>query len=149
MMQMSSGIVLGALLLMPVGQVYANRLSRDPLTGLPLPAATDAGGSGSLPTEMPPGTICTSQYHGNNYELADITLDAATAWYVSTLNGFKHIQSADRNSHIFANADRSVIVVVMGSAGGAARAASYETYNPGLTENELTGFLDGKEVECR
>ena len=124
----------------------AAHITQDPLTQLPVPAMTESI-LGNSPTEMPSGMICKSQYHGNYYSLNG-TLDSAVAWYVDALKGFRHIQSADHTSHMFADAQRSLIVIVMGKAGGDANSAAYEKYEPGLSEKAMLGFIN-HSIDCR
>jgi hypothetical protein len=124
----------------------AEHLTKDALTQLPLPAFTQ-GILGNQPTEMPSATICKSRYRGNLYQLSNATLDSAVAWYVGTLKGFRHIQSADHSTHMFADAQRSIIVIVMGKTGGNAASVAYEKYEPGLSEKALVGFVN-KTLDC-
>lgn len=131
-----------------ISAVAANaaHLTRDSLTQLPLPAITGTF-LGNEPTEMPPAMICKSQYHGNSYQLSNATLDSAVSWYVGALKGFRHIQSADHSTHLFADPQRSIIVIVMGKAGGSATSVAYEKYEPGLSEKALLGFVNNS-LDC-
>jgi hypothetical protein len=124
----------------------AAHLTQDPLTQLPLPAITE-GIVGNDPTEMPPATICKSRYRGNFYSLNNATLESAVAWYVGTLKGFRHIQSADHSTHVFSDTQRSIIVIVMGKTGGNAASVAYEKYEPGLSEKTLLGIVKNS-VDC-
>jgi hypothetical protein len=125
----------------------AAHLTQDPLTQLPLPAITDNPMLGNEPTEMPTAQICKSAYRGNYYSLNRVSLDTAVAWYVGALKGFRHIQSADHSSHLFADSQRSIVVVVTGHAGGNADSVAYEKYEPGLSEKAILGFVNRK-VDC-
>jgi hypothetical protein len=125
----------------------AAHLTQDPLTHLQLPAFTDKSILGNAPVEMPSAKICKSQYRGEYYSLSDSTLESVVAWYVGSLKGFRHIQSADHSTHMFADAQRSIIVIVMGKAGGNANSVAYEKYEPGLSEKALLGFVN-KAVDC-
>jgi hypothetical protein len=133
-------------LLMCASAASAATLTQDPLTQLPLPAMT-VGMLGNAPTEMPPAAVCKSQYRGNYYELMNATLQNAVAWYVGNLKGFRHIESADHSTHVFSDAQRSLIVIVMGKAGGEAGKVAYEKYEPGLSEKTLLGIVK-KSVDC-
>jgi hypothetical protein len=124
----------------------AEHLTQDPLTQLPLPAITE-GMLGNRPAEMPPATICKSAYRANHYVLSNATLESAAAWYVGSLKGFRHIESGDHLTHVFSDAQRSVIVIVMGRADGNASSAAYEKYDPGLSEKTLLGIVR-KSVDC-
>jgi hypothetical protein len=124
----------------------AAHLTKDPLTQLPLPTITD-NAFGNDPTEMPAATICKSQFRGNFYSLSGASLDSAVSWYISTLKGFRHIQSADHAVHAFADAQRSVIVILMGKPGGAANTVAYEKYEPGLSEKTLQGIAKNS-LDC-
>jgi hypothetical protein len=124
----------------------AAQLTQDPLTQLPLPAITETI-VGNSPTEMPAAMICSSQFHGNYYSLHG-PLDGAVAWYVGALKGFRHVQSPDHSTHVFADAQRSIVVIVMGRAGGDADSAAYEKYAPGIPEKALMGFIT-HSVDCR
>jgi hypothetical protein len=125
----------------------AAHLTQDPLTQLPLPAITDTSVLGNSPTEMPSATICKSRYRGNFYSLSDAKLDSVVAWYAGALKGFRHIQSADHSNHMFADAQRSIIVIVTGHAGGNADSVAYEKYEPGLSEKALLGFVN-HSIDC-
>ncbi|HEY2683030.1 MAG TPA: hypothetical protein VGI93_05950 [Steroidobacteraceae bacterium] len=124
----------------------AAHLTQDPLTQLPLPAITDNPMVGNAPTEMPAAKICKSAFRGNFYALNNVPLDTAVAWYVGALKGFRHIQSADHSSHLFADAQRSIVVIVRG-VGGNADSVAYEKYEPGLSEKALVGFVN-KNLDC-
>ena len=102
---------------------------------------------GNAPTEMPPASVCKSKYRGNYYELMNATLENAVAWYVGNLKGFRHIESADHSTHVFSDAQRSLIVIVMGKAGGEAGKVAYEKYEPGLSEKTLLGIVK-HSVDC-
>jgi hypothetical protein len=119
----------------------AAHLTQDAVTQLPLPAITETI-LGNNPDEMPSATICKSRYRGNLYQLNNATLESAVAWYIGALKGFRHIQSADHSIHVFANAERSIIVIVMGKAGGNAASVAYEKYEPGLSEKALLGSVN-------
>ena len=121
-------------------------LTEDLLTKLPLPTITD-NAFGNDPTEMPAATICNSQFRGNFYSISGTSLDSAVSWYVGTLKGFRHIQSADHAVHAFADAQRSVIVILMGKPGGAANTVAYEKYEPGLSEKTLQGIAKNS-LDC-
>jgi hypothetical protein len=69
------------------------------------------------------------------------------SWYVEALKGFSHIQSTDHASHLFADAHRSLVVIVMGHVGGNADSVAYEKYTPGLSEKALLGFIN-KKLDC-
>jgi hypothetical protein len=124
----------------------AEHLTQDPLTQLPLPAITE-GMLGNSPSEMTPATVCKSAYRGNLYILVNATLESAVAWYAGALKGFRHIESANHLTHVFSDAQRSIIVIVMGRADGKANSAAYEKYEPGLSEKTLLGIVK-KSVDC-
>jgi hypothetical protein len=137
---------LAVVLACSVATASAAHLTMDPLTQLPLPTITD-NAFGNDPNEMPAATICNSQFRGDFYSLNGASLDSAVSWYVSTLKGFRHIQSADHAVHAFADAQRSVIVILMGKPGGAANTVAYEKYEPGLSEKTLQGIAK-KLLDC-
>jgi hypothetical protein len=137
---------LAAVLACSAATTNAAHLTNDPLTQLPLPTITDSG-FGNNPVEMPAATICKSQFRGNFYSLSGTSLDSAVSWYVGTLKGFRHIQSADHALHAFADARRSVIVILMGKPGGAANSVAYEKYQPGLSEKTLQGIAKNS-LDC-
>lgn len=123
-------------------------LPSDPLTGLPLIPASDAGkGLGNAPVQMPPGRVCTSGMQGNFYPLHGITMDAASAWYASHLSGFKKVAGSARQYAFFSNSDRTVLVIVTGHSGSTeAGSVAYERYQPGLSEKTVEGMANGKIV---
>ena len=125
----------------------AAHLTKDPLTQLPLPASTESPIGGNDPMAMPSAKICQSQYRGNYYSLSGTMLDSAIAWYVGALKGFRHIQSADHSKHMFTDAQRSLVVIVSGKAGGRADSVAYEKFEPGLPEKALLGFLT-RAIDC-
>ena len=100
-MQIISRIALAFCLALSAGAASAAQLTQDPLTQLPLPAATDKFQWGNQPNEMPSATICKSQYQGNLYSLSDAKLDTLVGWFESNLKGFKHTRSADGSTHVF------------------------------------------------
>jgi hypothetical protein len=125
----------------------AAHLKQDPLTQLPLPSITDNNILGNSPTEMPSAKICNSQFRGNHYDLSNSTLDSAVAWYAGALKDFRHIHSKDHLNHMFADAQRSLIIVVRGTADGRASAVAYEKFEPGLSEKTLLGFVNNA-LDC-
>jgi hypothetical protein len=129
-----------------LGQVKV--LTQDPLTGLPVPPATlPRPEFGNAPTTMPPGTVCKSKMQGEFYSLYDLKTSAAVAWYAAHLTGFTKTESYGRGRMqvMFANADRTVLVVVTGNSGPSgqdvdADSVAYEKYTPGLAAATIAGF---------
>ena len=123
-------------------------LPSDPLTGLPLIPATDAGkGFGNKPVQMPPGRVCASAMQGNFYPLHGITMDAASAWYASHLSGFEAVPGGARQYAFFSNSDRTILVILTGHSGSTeADSVAYERYRPGLSEKTVEGLASGKIV---
>jgi hypothetical protein len=58
-----------------------------------------------------------------------------------------HIQSEDHLTHVFADAQCSIIVIVMGKTSGNAASVAYEKYEPGLSEKTLLGMVKNS-VDC-
>ncbi len=123
-------------------------LPSDPLTGLPLIPATDAGkGLGNEPVQMPPGRVCASAMQGNFYPLHGITMDAASAWCASHLGGFKKVAGSASPYAFFSNSDRTILVIVTGHRGSTeADSVAYERYQPGLSEKTVGAMANGKIV---
>jgi hypothetical protein len=129
-------------------------LTSDPLTGLPVIPATEAGKDfGNAPTQMPEGQICKSKMKGNFYSLFDIKMDAVIAWYASHLSGFKKVQGFEsgRIQVAFYNADETILVILTGNVGAKGEntdgySVAYERYQPGLSEKTISGILQGKII---
>lgn len=123
-------------------------LPSDPLTGLPLIPATDAGkGLGNAPVQMPPGRVCASAMQGNFYSLHGATMDAASAWCDTHLSGFKKVAGSVRQYAFFSNSDRTILVIVTGHNGSTnADSVAYERYHPGLSEKAVASMANGKIV---
>ncbi len=140
----------------------AKVLTTDPSTGLPLIPASDPGTRmGNLamtynqPTEMPGSQVCKSKEQGVFYSLYKIKVDEAAAWYASHLSGFKKVEGYDshRTQIVFYNSDRTIVVIVTGSAGAEgentnAYSVAYEKYQPGLSEKTIAAMPQGN-VDCR
>jgi hypothetical protein len=138
----------------------ATHLTSDPLTGLPLIPATDPSRSGAkispemakymgnAPTPMPRARICKSAYQGNFYTTTNSTLDATVAWYTSHLTGFKKTQNAAGSTIVFANGDRTAVVIVMGKPGGDTDSVAYERYQPGLSAKTIASMTQGRSIAC-
>jgi hypothetical protein len=145
MQEMRSG-ALAVVLTFSAATTNATHPTQDPLTQLPLRAIAD-NSLGNDPTEMPAATICKSQLRGNFYSLSGASLDSAVSWYVGTLEGFRRIQSADHSVHAFADAQRSIVVILVGKADGAANTVACEKYEPGLSQRTLQG-LTHNSLDC-
>lgn len=145
-----------------VGQ--AKVLTSDPLTGLPVIPTTVTKFGGNEPTKLPDAKVCKSKMQGNlypliyymfskNYSKANATVSATVAWYASHLSGFKMARGYDasRSQDVFYNADRTILVIVTGSPGAKgentdAYGVAYERYQPGLSQETITGMTQGKIV---
>ena len=137
-------------------------LTTDPLTNLPLIAATDSGNhipgmtvAYNEPTEMPAYQICSSKFQGNFYSLYKIKVDEAVAWYASHLSGYKKFAGYDskRSQTTFYNSDRTIVVVITGTPGAQgentnAYSVSYQRYTPGLSEKTITS-ITSRQVVCQ
>ena len=100
------------------------------MTHLPLPDGTaTASAPDNTPIKMPSTKVCKSDHQANFYKLAGVKLAAAVAWYAGNLKGYSQNVSADGRIYVFSNAERSLIVIVMGDAGGDASSAAYEAFN--------------------
>lgn len=136
------------LLSLSVTAVFATRLAQDPLTHLPLPDSTaTASAPDNTPIKMPSTKVCKSDHQANFYKLAGVKLAAAVAWYAGNLKGYSQNVSADGRIYVFSNSERSLIVIVMGDAGGDASSAAYEAFQPGLSQNTVVGYTTGK-IAC-
>ena len=129
-------------------------VTNDPLTGLPLTPATDAGKHvGNQPVKMPAGQVCKSKMQGNFYTLYSIKMDAVTAWYASHLAGFKKVQGYEggRTQIAFYKPDGTIVIfltAVRGAPGENADgyAVAYERYEPGISDKTITSLTRGKIV---
>lgn len=139
-------------------------LTKDPLTGLPVIPTTVTKYGGNEPTKMPDAMVCKSKMQGNLYPLiyyifskdyskTNATVAATVAWYASHLTGFKKVDGYDsaRSQDVFYHADRTILVIVTGSPGAkgentAAYGVAYERYQPGLSQETITGMTQGKIV---
>lgn len=145
-----------------VGQ--AKVLTNDPLTGLPVIPTTVTKYGGNEPTKLPDAMVCKSKMQGNmypliyyifskNYSKANASVEATVAWYALHLTGFKtaHGYDSKRSQDVFYNADRTILVIVTGSPGAKgentdAYAVAYQRYQPGLSQQTITGLTQGKVV---
>ncbi len=132
----------------------AKTLNNDPLTGLPLIPATDAGKNiGNEPNKMPDGQVCKSKMQGTFYLLYNIKMDAATAWCAAHLAGFKKVQGYEsgRAQTAFYKSDGTIVIFLTGVPGAQgentdAYSVAYERYEPGISDKTITGFTQGKFV---
>jgi hypothetical protein len=163
---MKNAMVVVAVLLFNLANAagQARVLTNDSLTGLPVIPTTVTKYGGNEPTKLPDATVCKSKMQGNlypliyymfskNYSKASATVGATVEWYASHLTGFKmaHGYDSARSQDVFYNADRTVLVIVTGSPGAKGEDAdaygvAYERYQPGLSEQTITGLTQGTIV---
>jgi hypothetical protein len=142
----------------------AKVLTNDPLTGLPVIPTTVTKYGGNEPTKLKDATVCKSKMQGNlypliyymfskNYSNASATVAVTVAWYASHLTRFKtaHGYDSQRSQDVFYNADQTILVIVTGSPGAKgentdAYAVAYQRYQPGLSQQTITGLTQGKLV---
>jgi hypothetical protein len=132
-------------------------LNSDPLTSLPLIAATDSGKhiagmayTYNEPTKLKRAPVCKSQVQAEFYSLFNIKVDAAVAWYSSHLTGYKKVsgQSSNSSQTAFYNADGTIVVLLTGDAGtpSEAHSVTYERYQPGISEKTIAALTQGKMI---
>ena len=163
---MKDALVVAAIVVLSLANAAAQAkvLTSDPLTGLPVIPTTVTKFGGNEPTKLPDATVCKSKMQGNlypliyymfskNYSKANATVAATVAWYASHLTRFKtaHGYDSQRSQDVFYNADRTILVIVTGSPGAKgentdAYSVAYQRYQPGLSQQTITGLTQGKVV---
>jgi hypothetical protein len=131
-------------------------LTADPLTNLPLYAATDSRlHLGNEPTRLPEANVCGSKMQTDFYVVYDSKVDATLVWYGAHLPGFKktHAYAANRSQDTFYNAERTLTVSVSGSSGKADEntetySVTYSRFQPALPEKAIIG-LNQQKVICQ
>jgi hypothetical protein len=120
-------------------------LTTDPLTGLPLPPATDSPlHLGNEPTQLPESQVCKSRMQADFYSIYDSKLNTTLAWYDGHLPGFKktHAYAGNRSQDTYYKADGTTLVSVTGSPGKEGENADtysvlYARLQPGLPEKTI------------
>jgi hypothetical protein len=129
-------------------------LTTDPLTGLPLTAATDPGFQlGNAPTRLPDAMLCKSKVQTDFYSLYRTKVDAALAWYAAHLPAFKkmHGYANNRSQDYFYNADHTLVVSITGQRAEDGQnsdgySVSYLRFQPPLSEKAMVSMGTGKVV---
>ena len=126
---------------------------KEALTGLPLCPATSSKWAPADPDKMPEHQICKSQQQTYSYSLNDVKMDAALAWCVANLPGFKkaHGYVNGRAHDTFYNAEGTLAVSITGSQGKEgentpAYSIDYLKFTPGLGEGAFTSMSQGHLV---
>jgi|CZKD01.1.fsa_nt_gi hypothetical protein len=130
-------------------------LTTDPLTGLPLPPATDSRLQlGNEPTQLPESQVCKSKMQVDFYSVYDSKVNATLAWYDARLPGFKktHAYAANRSQDTYYKTDGTVLVSVTGSPGKEGEnmdtySVLYARLQPGLPEKTIVA-LNQQRVVC-
>jgi hypothetical protein len=130
-------------------------LTSDPLTGLPLYAATDSRlHLGNEPTVLPESTVCKSKMQADFYSIYDSKVDVTVAWYSAHLSGFKktHAYAANRSQDTFYKPDGTLVVSITGGPGKDgentdAYSVLYARFQPGLSERAVI-TLNQQQVVC-
>lgn len=127
----------------------------DPLTGLPLPSATDSRlHVDTEPTRLEDAELCKSKMQSDVYSVTDSRVNEVVAWYAAQLPGFRkaHAFASGRSQDMFFNESGTITVEVLGRPGKdgentEAHSVVYRRFQPGLSAKVLLS-LNQKRIVC-
>jgi hypothetical protein len=154
---MKSSIILAVALIfcyVVIASGNSKLLTADPLTNLPLYAATDSRlHLGNEPTRLPESNVCGIKMQADFYTVYDSKVDATLGWYSTHLPGFKrtHAYAANRSQDTFYNPEGTLAVSVTGSPGkegdiSETYSVVYSRFQPALPEKALISLNQQKLV---